>query len=93
MAQITLKNRALFINHLLFFLKASTTTRLCASSSCLSSPPRQALPFQFLSPEFVALGGVSLLFPDCQHPVSLDSDRLGQDGDPGRILTALNDGL
>lgn len=48
MAQITLKNRALFINHLLFFLKESTTTRLCAPSSCLTSLPRQALLFQFL---------------------------------------------
>lgn len=48
MAQITVKNKALFINHLLFFLKESTTTRRRVSSSCLSSPPRQTLQFQLL---------------------------------------------
>lgn len=58
--------------------------------SLISTSPSFAVP---ISSEFVALGGVSLLFPDCQHPMSLGLDRLGQDCDSGRILAALNDGL
>lgn len=93
MAQITLKNRALFINHLLCFLKESTTALpVCFKQlSLISTSPSFAVPIS--SSEFVALGGVSLLFPDCQHPMSLGLDRLGQDGDSGRILITLNNGL
>lgn len=59
--------------------------------SLMSTSPSFAIPTS--SSEFVALGGVSLFFPDCQHPMSLGLDRLGQDGDSGRILTTLKDGL
>lgn len=59
--------------------------------SHISTSPNAAIPI--FSAEFVAVGGVSLLFPDCQHPMSLGLDRLEQDGDSGRSLTTLNVGL
>lgn len=94
MAQITLKNRALFINHLLFFLKESTQPLACALQAVVSHLHlARLLPFQFSSAEFVARGAGSLLFPGRQHPASLASGRSGQDGAAGRILAALNDGL
>lgn len=93
MAQITLKNRALFINHLLFFFERKHNhLPVCSKQlSHISTSPSFAVPIS--SAEFVALGGISLLFPDCQHPMSLGLDRLGQDGDSGRIPTTLNVGL
>ena len=93
MAQITLKNRALFINHLLFFFERKHNhSPVCFKQlSLISTSPSFAIPIS--SSEFVALGGVGLLFPDCQHPRSLGLDRLGQDGVSGRILATLNDSL
>lgn len=58
--------------------------------SLISTLPSFAIP---VSSAFVALGGISLRFPDCQHPMSLSLDRLGQDGDSGKICAALNDAL